>query len=130
MIPGAIRRNTGRPIKAPSAIGLKAEAQLEKALVRIGSDDTLYLRCFRTGSGRQLAVNRVNAGIDLWTEAVWDDAPAAFKPWRKKHYPRDAPRISTLEANAPRLYRGHAADYWRLPTLGDLDTFIDWYKTL
>lgn len=45
-------------------------------------------------------------------------------------YAASAPGISTLEANAPRLCKGNVADYWRFPTLGDLDTFVDWYKAL
>jgi hypothetical protein len=117
-------------VKPATAIALQAEQRLHKSLVRIGSDDAHYLRCFRTGSGRQLALSRVNAGIYVWTEAVWDLAPANFQPVRKKHYSAKAPRISTLEANAPRLYTGHPADYWRFPTLGDLEAFVDWYKTL
>ncbi len=123
-------KNAMQPKRAPSEIAHKAEQRLRKALVRIGSDDAHYLRCFRTGNGRQLALNRVNAGIDVWTEPVWETAPARFRPMRKRRYAADAPRISTLEANAPRLYKGNAADYWRFPTRGDLDAFIDWYKTL
>lgn len=115
--------------KQPTAIAQQAEQRLRKALVRIGSDDALYLRCFRTGSGKQLALNRVNQGIDVWTDAVWEHAPGTFQPMRKKRYARGERRISTLESNAPRLWDA-AADYWRFPTLGDLDAFIDWYKTL
>ena len=117
------------PIKPVSEIALQAEQRLHKALVRIGSDDAHYMRCFRTGNGRQLALNRVNAGIDVWTEPVWERA-APFQVMRKKRYAADESRISTLEANAPHLSKGRAADYWRFPTLGDLDAFIDWYKTL
>lgn len=117
------------PIKPASEIALQAEQRLHKVLVRIGSDDVHYLRCFRTGNGRQLALNLVNAGIDVWTEPVWEHA-TPFQAMRKKRYAADANRISTLEANAPRLWKGSAADYWRFPTLGDLDAFIDWYKTL
>jgi hypothetical protein len=117
------------PKKTPSKIALQAEAALQKKLVRIGSDDALYLRCFRTGNGRQLALNRVNAGIDVWTEPVWEHA-TPFQAMRKKRYAADENRISTLEANASRLWKGSAADYWRFPTLGDLDAFIDWYRTL
>lgn len=124
------RSTTVQPNKPASAIALQAEQRLYKALVRIGSEDAHYMRCFRTPKGRQLALNRVNAGIDVWTEPVWSDACAAFQAMRKQHYPARQPRISTLEANAPRLYTGNAADYWRFPTLGDLDAFVDWYKTL
>ena len=118
------------PQKPASEIALKAEEFLRKALLRIGSDDAHYLRCFRTGNGRQLALNRVNAGIDVWTEPVWERTAPAFQSMRKKRYGADADRISTLEANAPRLWKGSAADYWRFPTLGDLDAFVAWYKTL
>lgn len=111
-------------------IALKAEQRLAARLVRIGSDDAHYLRAFRTANGRELAINRVNQGLYLWTEAVHDLAPATMQGWRRQHYPAGKTRISTLEANAPRLWLGHAADYWRLPTLGDLDAFIDWYRTL
>lgn len=116
-------------VKPASELALKAEHRLESSLVRIGSDRAHYLRAFRTRSGRQLALNRVNAGIDVWTEPVHALAPAPMQAWRKKHYPSTMPRISTLEANAPRLYRGNAADYWRFPTLGDLDAFVAWYQT-
>lgn len=116
--------------KPASKIALQAEERLQRRLVRIGNDDTHYLRCFRTGSGKQLALNRVNAGIDVWSEPVWERAAPALQSMRKKRYPAAANRISTLEANAPRLYKGNAADYWRFPTLGDLDAFVDWYKTL
>jgi hypothetical protein len=119
-----------KPVKPATEIALKAEARLHKALVRIGSDDVHYLRCFRTGSGQQLALNRVNAGIFVWSEPVWNHAPPGLQPMRKKRYAAGDSRISTLEANAPRLYKGHAADYWRFPTLGDLEAFVDWYKTL
>lgn len=119
-----------QPVKPASDIALKAEQRLHKALVQIGRDDVHYLRCFRTGSGRELALNRVNAGIDVWTEPVWERASAAFQKMRKKRYTHKEPRISTLEANAPRLYTGNAADYWRFPALGNLDAFVDWYKTL
>jgi hypothetical protein len=118
------------PVKSPSPVAVQAEAQLHKSLVRIGGEDTLYLRCFRTGSGRQLALNRVNAGIHVWTEPVWERAGVVFQALRKKRYEPTEPRISTLEANAPRLYTGHAADYWRFPTLGELAAFTAWYKTL
>ncbi|HVX04140.1 MAG TPA: hypothetical protein VHA71_03360 [Rhodanobacteraceae bacterium] len=118
------------PVKPTTEIALKAEDRLHKTLVRIGNDAVHYLRCFRTGNGRQLALNRVNQGIHVWTEAVWDLAPARFQPMRKRHYPATEPRISTLEANAPRLYKGNAADYWRFPTLGHLEAFVDWYKSL
>lgn len=117
------------PIKPASEIALKAEQRLQKALVRIGSEKSHYLRCFRTGSGRQLALNRVNAGIDVWSEPIWEKA-TPFQAMRKKRYSAGESRISTLEANAPRLWKGSAADYWRFPTLGDLDAFTDWYKTL
>lgn len=118
------------PVKPPSDIALKAEAQLLKTLVRIGSEEVLYLRCFRTSKGRQLALNRVNAGIDVWTEPVWEKALASVQSMRKKRYAATESRISTLGPNAPRLAKGEAADYWRFPTLGDLTTFVDWYKTL
>ncbi|RYD98082.1 MAG: hypothetical protein EOP50_05220 [Sphingobacteriales bacterium] len=88
------------------------------------------MRCFRTGNGKQLALNLVNAGLYVWSEAIWDQAPTAMQPMRKQHYSASTPRISTLEANAPRLYKGYAVDYWLFPTLGDLDAFVDWYKTL
>jgi len=117
------------PIKPASEIALKAEQRLHKALVCIGSNEVHYLRCFRTATGRQLALNRVNVGIYLWTEPVWENA-TPFQAMRKKRYAADENRISTLEANAPRLWKGCAADYWRFPTLGDLDAFTDWYKTL
>ncbi|WP_349779214.1 hypothetical protein [Xanthomonas sp. WHRI 7065] len=120
-------RNT--PIKPASQIALKAEQRLHKTLVHIGSDEAQYHRCFRTGNGRQLALNRVNAGIDVWTEPVWEQA-APFHAMRKKRYAADENRISNLEANPPRLSKGIAADYWRFPALGDLYAFIDWYKTL
>lgn len=123
-------RRVTEPVKPASAVALQAEQRLHKSLVRIGNDDTHYLRCFRTGSGRQLAVNRVNAGIDVWTEAVWEQTPEGFRTMRKQRYGAGDSRISTLEANAPRLYKGYAADYWRFPTLGDLEAFVDWYKTL
>lgn len=48
---------------------------------------------------------------------------------RKKRYARGERRISTLESNAPRLWDA-PADYWRFPTLGDLEAFVGWYKTL
>lgn len=118
------------PVKPASDIALQAEQRLQRTLVRIGSDDAHYLRCFRTGGGRQLALNRVNAGIDVWTEPVWEHAASAFQAMRKKRYAAGERRISMLEANAPRLWRAHAADYWRFPTMGDLDAFIDWYKSL
>jgi hypothetical protein len=44
--------------------------------------------------------------------------------------PASAPRISTLQSNAPNLALGNVADYWRFPTPGDLDAFVEWYKTL
>ena len=116
--------------KPASETALKAEKRLLKLLVRIGSEDVHYARCFRTGSDKQLALNRVNAGIDVWTEPVWEQAAPAFQGMRKKRYSANESRISTLEANAPRLYTGNAADYWHFPTLGDLEAFIDWYKTL
>lgn len=117
------------PVKLATGIALQAEARLHKALVRIGSDDAHYLRCFRTGNGKQLALNRVNQGIDVWTEPVWERAAAAFQAMRKQRYSAAKPRISTLKGNAPRLHDA-PADYWRFPTLADLDAFIDWYKTL
>jgi len=122
--------HSGKYLRPASEIALQAEQRLYKSLVRIGNDAAHYLRCFRTARGRQLALNRVNAGIYVWTEAVWDHAPTRFQPMRKKHYPAHRPRIATLEANAARLYKGNPADYWCFPTLGDLDTFTDWYKTL
>jgi hypothetical protein len=121
--------STRTPAKPASAIALQAEQLLYRKLVRIGNEDVHYLRCFRTGNRRELAVNLVNAGIDVWTEAVWERATPSFQAMRKKRYAEDEPRISTLQANAPRLYRGNVADYWRFPTLSDLDAFTDWYKT-
>lgn len=118
------------PVKPASEIALKAEAHLRKVMVRIGSDDAHYLRCFRTSNDKQVAINRVNDGIYLWSEPVWERAAPAFRALRKKRYGAKDSHISTLEANAPRLGRGSPADYWRFPTLGDLDAFIDWYKTL
>jgi len=118
------------PVKPASEIALKAEARLHKVLVRIGNDDAHYLRCFRTGSGKQMALSRTNNGIYLWSEPVWERASPTFQVMRKKRYGARDSRISTLEANAPRLWKGSPADYWRFPTLGDLDAFIDWYKTL
>ena len=118
------------PVKPPSEVALKAEAQLRKSLVRIGSDEAHYLRCFRTSTGRQLALNRVNAGIDVWTEPVWEKASTSVQAMRKKRYAATESRISTLGPNAPRLAKGEPADYWRFPTLGDLNIFVDWYKTL
>lgn len=117
------------PRSTPSDIALQAEQHLRKCLVRIGSDDALYLRCFQTDSGRQLALNRVNAGIDVWTEPVWEQV-TSLQSMRKKRYGANESRISTLEANAPRLWKGREADYWRFRTLCDLDAFADWYKRL
>jgi hypothetical protein len=117
-------------LRPKSAFAQQAGQRLQKSLAGIGNNDTHYLRCFRTTQGRQLALSRVNAGIDVWTDAVWEHTPARFQPMRKKHYTANERRIATLEANAARLYEGSAADYRRLPTLGDLDAFTDWYKTL
>ena len=91
------------PVKPATEIALKAEARLHKALVRIGSDDAHYLCCFRTGNGKQVALNRTNNGIYLWSEPVWERAVPAFQAMRKKRYGIKDPRISTLEANAARL---------------------------
>ena len=117
-------------LRRTSAIAQQAEQRPHKLLVRIGSDDAHYLRCFRPTQGHQLALNRVNAGNDVWTEAVWEHTPARFQPMREKHYAANKPRIAKLEANAARLYEGNAVDYWRFPTLSDLDAFTDWYKML
>lgn len=124
------KQHSGKYLRPASEIALRAEERLYKSLVRIGNDEAHYLRCFRTAHGRQLALNRVNAGLYVWTEAVCEHAPDRFKPMRKKRYTEHQPRIATLEANAPRLYKGNPADYWCFPTLGDLDAFTDWYKTL
>lgn len=99
-------------------------------LIPYNGEGAHYLRGFRTPSGRQIAVNRVNQSLSVWTEPVHALAPSHMQPWRKRHYGASEPRISTLQANAPRLYVGDAADYWQFPTLGDLDAFLDWYKTL
>jgi hypothetical protein len=117
-------------VKPASNIALSAEQRLTATLVRLGSDTAHYARCFRTGTGRQLALNRVNAGIDVWTEPVYESAPSRFQPMRRKRYAANAPRISTLQSNAPNLALGNVADYWRFPTPGDLDAFVEWYKTL
>jgi hypothetical protein len=118
------------PTKQASKAALAAEDLLGKLLVRIGSDKVHYVRCFRTASGRQLALNRTNAGIDVWTEPVLELAPASFGSMRARRYSAEAPRISSLRGNAPNLDRGSEADYWRFPTLGDLQAFVDWYKKL
>jgi hypothetical protein len=119
-----------QPVKRATVGALEAEEHLRATLARIGSDDVHYVRCFRTGRGRQLALNRVNAGLNVWTEPVWEDAPASFRSMRKKRYAPSESRISSLEANAPRLYKGYAADYWRFPSFGALEAFVEWYKTL
>jgi hypothetical protein len=118
------------PKKPASKAALAAEELLGKRLVRIGSDKVHYVRCFRTASGKQLALNRTNAGIDIWTEPVLELAPASFSSMRTRRYSAEAPRISSLLGNAPNLDRGNPVDYWRFPTHGDLSAFIDWYKTL
>jgi hypothetical protein len=117
------------PVKPATEIALKAEARLRKVLVRIGNDEVHYLRCFRTGNGKQLALNRVLQSLYVWTEPVWERAAPAFQAMRKKRYPPAKSRISTLKSNAPRLWSS-PADYWRFPTLADLEAFVDWYKTL
>lgn len=124
------KSSTAKPQRPASEIALQAEERLHKSLVRIGSDEVHYLRCFRTANSRQMALSRTNQGIYLWSEPVWEHAASHHQAMRKKRYAPEAVRIHTLEANAPRLYKGHAADYWQFPTLGDLDAFIDWYKTL
>ena len=53
------------PKSTPSPIALQAEKALHKKLIRIGNGEVHYLRCFRTRHGRQLALNRVNAAIDV-----------------------------------------------------------------
>lgn len=118
------------PARPASDVALRAEKRLSARLVRIGSDEVHYLRCYRTGRGRELALNRVNNGLYIWSEAVWNRAPAALRSQRLRRYAPEQRRISTLEANAPRLWVGCAADYWRLTSPADLDMFVDWYKTL
>lgn len=122
-------RNT-TPIKPASDIALQAEERLRRALVRIGSDDVHYVRAFRTNRHRQIALNRVNQGIHVWSEPVWEHASPSIQALRKRRYSPSCTRDSNLEANAPLLWTGHAADYWRFPTLGDLEAFVAWYKTL
>ncbi len=38
--------------------------------------------------------------------------------------------VATVQANAARLCKGSAAEYWQFPALGDHDTFTNRYKTL
>lgn len=113
-----------------SETALRAEAIMERKLIAYNGTGAHHLRGFRTGSGRQIAINRVNQAINVWSEPVHEKAPAPFQPMRKKRYLASEPRISTLEHNAPRLFMGNAADYWQFLTLGELDAFLDWYKTL
>lgn len=116
--------------KAQAHLVQQAEQQLAASLVGIGNPDTRYLRCFRTGTGRELALSRTTQQLYLWSEPVWEHASASHQSMRKKRYAASEPRIHTLQANAPRLYVGEAADYWEFPTLGDLHGFVAWYKTL
>jgi hypothetical protein len=113
-----------------SKVALQAEALMERKLIAYNGTGAHYLRGFRTGSGRQIAINRVNQAINVWSEPVHERCPASLQTMRKKRYLASQPRISSLEHNAPRLYAGNVADYWQFPTLGDLDAFLDWYKTL
>lgn len=124
------KTSSAKPQRPTSEIALQAEARLRTSLVRIGSDDALYLRCFRTGHDRQVALSRTHQGIYLWSEPVWERVSSLYQAMRKKRYALHEARIHMLEANALRLYKGHAADYWQFPTLGDLDAFTNWYKTL
>ncbi|RDI98919.1 hypothetical protein DVT68_10505 [Dyella solisilvae] len=113
-----------------SQIVQQAEQHLTAELISIGNPDILYLRCFRTGARRELALSRTAQQLYLWSEPVWERANPTHQGMRKRRYAAEDPRIHTLEANAPRLYAGHAADYWQFPTLGDLQTFVAWYKAL
>ena len=97
-----------------------------RKLISFNGEGAHYLHGFRAGNGRQIANNRVNQTLSVWTAPVSALAPTDVQHLCKRHYTAAEPRISTLQANAPRLYAGNAADYWRFPTLDDLDTFIDW----
>lgn len=108
----------------------QAESYLAANLVGIGNAETYYLRAFRTASGRELALARTTRQLYLWSAPVWERASAELQALRKKRYAPDEARIHTLQANAPSLYRGEAADYWHFPTLGALKDFVAWYRVL
>ena len=128
-LPPGTNMTKPKRIKEQTEIALKADQRLLKTLVRIGNGEIKYMRCFQTSSKKQLALDLVNEGIYVWTEPVWE-AAIPFQSMRRARYEKGASRNDSLKANAPNLWRDQVADYWVFPTLGDLDAFVAWYKTL
>lgn len=88
---------------------------------------TKKLACFETSNGRQIALiqgdkekkTRIFVEPGNWG-AIISDIDSIF-------YSEDKTRHHHLKANAPRLYRGHPAEYLTIPTKEALAKFCDSY---
>ena len=87
---------------------------------------------YQTARGRQLALNLQNATdyLHVFSEPVLGLAPAAIARLHKRSYAGPESRNHHLAANAPKLAAGRPADLWRIPTVADFKTFLNWYNAL
>jgi hypothetical protein len=108
-----------------SSIAGSAEKLLADRFEAIGNV-TKYISAFRTGRGREMALERDRDGLYLWTEQVEGrpidlPAPEAYEAKRTRN--------SNLKSTAKRLQVGKAVWYWRLERISDLETLCTWYAS-
>ena len=87
----------------------------------------MYGAGFETRSGRQIMLSRNRSdGICIWLEVK---PPATFRATVERYSPSRG-RASSLQANAPRLWKGNEA--WKV-VVHDGDEFarlVSWYASL
>lgn len=102
----------------------QAEAYCAENLKRIAAPSD-KIAGFTTGTGRQLALERVRNEIYCWTElSALGTAPCS----PKRRYKASEARNSNLNRkNAPRLMPGQEVQYWTFNHLEDFKRFVEWY---
>nr|WP_320135553.1 DUF262 domain-containing protein [uncultured Amphritea sp.] len=93
------------------------------------SSPSKYIAGFRAENGLELALERVQKGISIWTQQTDVDEELGFKPF--KFYESTKSRNSNLNRkNCPALVLGNPILNWKFNSSEELIDFINWYSQL
>ena len=93
---------------------------------------TQYLACYKTKSGKEIALEREREdAFYIWLQnydAEIDGVVIRNEKFPGQPYERKQRRNSNLESNAPNLWVGNRAWYLRIESIEALKQLINWYS--
>lgn len=108
--------------------GHPAEKTLLDFCERISSPSK-YIAGFRAENGLELAIERAQKGISIWSQETGGDEDLELNPF-KVYEPTKTRNSNLNRKNCPALVLGNQVENWKFGSTEELIDFINWYSQL